>query len=165
MGNIPTSSIKLNLKNLTGLAHRLEPVRTLHHITFINDSAATMPDATIAALHALKEKHIVHILGGSDKNLNFAELSRVECNAKIRALIFLPGTATERMRLQIEGEFGGLRPASYAAATMPDAVRQAYELASAHDVVLLSPGATSFGLFKHEFDRGDQFKEAVQQLQ
>lgn len=163
LNNIPAESIKQNVQHLTGLAHRLEKVRVLQDVTYINDSAATMPDATIAALQALTRHNIVHILGGSDKRLNFEELAQAEANAKIRALIFLPGDATDRIRRQLVGEFRQPPPV-HEASSMVEAVSLASQVAKPHDIVLLSPGATSFGLFQHEFDRGNQFKEAVNKL-
>lgn len=163
LGNIPIDSIAVQMQHTKGLAHRLEKVRTINNVTYINDSAATMPDATIAALTALAPSHLVHILGGSDKRLDFENLAQAEARAKIRALIFLPGNATDRMRRQIMGEFGN-PPPTYTAASMTEAVQIAERIALPHDIVLLSPGATSFGLFQHEFDRGNQFKQAVEAL-
>lgn len=163
LNNIPIASIELQVRNLEGLAHRLEKVRTLNAVTYINDSAATMPDATIAALKALRHHHLVHILGGSDKKLNFEQLARAEAQARLRALVFLPGDATDRIKRQIGGEFGNLPP-THDASSMVEAVSLAQRAAKPGDYVLLSPAATSFGLFQHEFDRGNQFKEAVNNL-
>lgn len=156
---MPAANIKEGVQLIHGLPYRLETVREKDGITYINDSAATMPDATIAALQALKGKSLVHIIGGSDKNLLFEELAQEVAQAAIRALIWLPGTATERMKetiLAVNHTF----PA-YMVSSMQEAVIQASQLAQGGDVVLLSPGATSFGLFLHEFDRGDQFRQAV----
>jgi len=160
---ISIPDIKTELARLTPLPHRLEIVRQLSGVKYINDSAATMPDATIAALKAMQGKPLVHILGGSDKALLFEELAEEEKKAAIRALIFLPGTATERMQKEILEGFGE-KPAVYTVKTMPEAVQKAREVAQAGDTVLLSPGATSFGLFQHEFDRGDQFRALVRAL-
>lgn len=163
LGGIRIDSIKLNIKNLRSLAHRLEAVRKLRNVTYINDSAATMPDATIAALHSLPDQPLVLILGGSDKKLKFDQLALAVSNAKVRAIIFLPGNATERLRDTIEGVYTQLPPMDNVE-TMSQAVTTAFQIAQANDVVLLSPGCTSFGAFAHEFDRGDQFKAAVQAL-
>ena len=149
------------IASIEPLPHRLEPVREFNDVRYINDSAATMPDATIAALDALGDESIVLILGGSDKKLEFDELARKISAANIRALVWLPGTATERMQQAILVRNSAT---SVGTATMQEAVIEARKLAEKNDVVLLSPGATSFGLFKHEFDRGDQFRSAVQDL-
>ncbi|MEX2054842.1 MAG: UDP-N-acetylmuramoyl-L-alanine--D-glutamate ligase [Candidatus Andersenbacteria bacterium] len=163
LGGIPIDSIELNIRNLKGLAHRLEKVRVMNSVTYINDSAATMPDATIAAVKALNKKHLVLILGGNDKRLRFENLAVALAQARVRGIVFLPGTATDRLERQIRGAYG-TPPQMVPAASMPEAVATATELARPGDVVLLSPGATSFGLFQHEFHRGDVFKSAVQAL-
>lgn len=160
---VHVESLKLHLQHLQKLAHRLETVRTLHSVTYINDSAATIPEATIAALESLQQKNIVLILGGSDKRLNFDDLARAITQARIRELIFLPGDATDRMHDVIWANFR-TPPIIHRVNTMAEAVRLASRVAAAGDVVLLSPAATSFGLFKHEFDRGNQFKAAVEEL-
>lgn len=150
------------LKLITRLPHRLETVGVVRDVTYINDSAATMPDATIAALSALKEKSIIHILGGSDKALEFEELAKKEQGASVKALVWLPGNATDRMKDAFMKQ--GVSAPMYDASSMEDAVQQASDLATTGDVVLMSPGATSFGLFLHEFDRGTRFVEAVSHL-
>lgn len=155
-------AIEQSLATLQRLPHRLEAVRELNGVTYVNDSASTMPDATIAALEAYKDSSIVLIIGGSDKNLEFEQLANKIKETNIRAFVWLPGTATERMQKTILHE----KPdtPTFDAATMQEAVQKASELAQNSDTVLLSPGATSFGLFLHEFDRGDQFKIAVAKL-
>ena len=143
------------------LPHRLEIVRELDGVTYINDSAATMPDATIAALTSLTEKPIVHILGGSDKALVFDELAQVEAQSTVKALVWLPGTATDAMK---EALTKHVSVPMHDAKDMNEAVHLAKELAESGDIVLLSPGATSFGLFQHEFDRGNKYKKAVLEI-
>lgn len=157
---VPIITIQKTLNALQRLPHRLEVVRELDSVTYINDSAATMPDATIAALKAFTGKSIVHILGGSDKALLFEELAAIEAQQTIRALVFLPGTATDKIKELVVDAFKD-KPATYDAKTMPEAVELARLAAQPGDTILLSPGATSFGLFQHEFDRGDQFRKAV----
>ncbi len=148
------------LADMKPMKYRLETIVTVRGVTYINDSAATMPDATIAALQALQEKPLVLILGGSDKALEFEGLSQaIATSRNIKALVWLPGTATERMKATV------LRAASlpsYDASSMQEAVALAAKQASAGDIVLLSPGATSFGLFLHEFDRGYAFNRAIE---
>ena len=144
------------------LPHRMEIVGGFDGVTYINDSAATMPDATIAALQSLQGKSVVHILGGSDKALEFGELAVALGKATIRALVWLPGTATEKMKGLILSQVPGVP--TYDAVSMESAVALAKQATKAGDIVLMSPGATSFGLFLHEFDRGDKFRVAVRNL-
>lgn len=160
LAGMPAEQIMRAINSIVDLPHRLEKVRFYKNATYINDSAATIPDATIAALNTLGHTPLVHILGGSDKKLAFAELAVVEAQAIIRALIFLPGTATNAIKAALAKRLQPLPP-QYDAATMDQAVKKAVEVAQAGDIVLLSPGATSFGLFQHEFDRGDQFRRSV----
>ena len=148
--------------SIPDLAHRLQLVRTVNGVDYVNDSAATMPDATIAALSAYCNKPLILIIGGSDKALEFEELAQaIKAYPNIKHLIWLPGTATERMKATV---IPTTNASSHDAATMDEAVQTAADLAQPGDTVLLSPGATSFGLFLHEFNRGNAFIRAVELL-
>jgi UDP-N-acetylmuramoylalanine--D-glutamate ligase len=160
---IRIDSIKMHLTSLSGAQHRLELVREFRGVTYINDSASTIPDATIAALKAFSDKHIVLIIGGSDKRLNFEKLAQITANSHVSAYVFLPGNATARLHASIKAAHHTPIP-MIEVESMPEAVIRASELAEQGDIVLLSPGTTSFGLFRHEFDRGDQFKDTVSKL-
>ncbi|MDP3997173.1 MAG: UDP-N-acetylmuramoyl-L-alanine--D-glutamate ligase [bacterium] len=160
---VRVSSIRLRLENIKTLAHRMETVRVINNVTYINDSAATIPDATIAAIKSLSERHLVLILGGSDKRLNFDNLCEVIREARIRGLVFLPGSATDRMLKEVASAWRH-PPEIHEAGSMAEAVKTAVKIVKSDDVVLMSPAAASFGLFKNEFDRGRQFKEAVMEL-
>lgn len=165
MHGVVPGDIERILKNAPRLAHRLEPVRELHKVKYVNDSAATIPEATMAALAAYKDHPILLIAGGNDKELNFTELGNAVAKANMRAVIFLPGDATEKQHDAMRKARIARPIPFYHSATMPEAVRMAAQYATPEDVVLLSPAATSFGLFQHEFDRGDQFKAAVNALE
>ncbi len=154
--SIPKKIIENTIKNFNGVPHRLEFVGEKRGVKYINDSAATTPDASVYALDSLK-KHkgkIILIAGGTDKKLdykNFAEA--ISKNAK--ALILFPGTATDKIlkeKIIVRHSVSN---------TMKDAVVKAKSLAKRGDVVLLSPASASFGLFKNEFDRGDKFVKEV----
>ncbi len=154
--------ILVAVASIPDLAHRLQLVRTVNGVDYINDSAATMPDATIAALSAYNNKPLILIIGGSDKALEFEELAQaIKACSNIKYLIWLPGTATQRMQAIITPNTSSH---SHDAATMEEAVRIASSIAALGDTVLLSPGATSFGLFLHEFDRGNAFIRGVKNL-
>src|SRR3989344_1080548 len=150
------------LQNAPAPAHRLQFVRTLDGVRYVNDSSATMPDATIAAIESFQEKPLILILGGSDKALEFQELAQtVASHNNIKHIIWLPGTATRNMKALVSMQ---THAKHYDASTMNNAVKTAHSLTRPGDTVLLSPGATSFGLFLHEFDRGDAFIRAVEKL-
>jgi UDP-N-acetylmuramoylalanine--D-glutamate ligase len=142
------------------LMHRLQLVRTHQGVRYINDSAATMPDAAIAALKAIQTP-LIMILGGSDKALIFHDLAKALGTSSVKELIWLPGTATDRMKEEI---LPHVSIPSIDASSMEEAVAIASAKAQEGDSVLLSPGATSFGLFLHEFDRGIAFITAVENL-
>ena len=150
------------VQKIPPLKHRMQLVREVNGVQYINDTAATMPDATIAALKSLKEKPLVLILGGSDKALEFQNLAQqISQQKNLKHLIWLPGTATDRMKQEI---LPVTHAHSYYASSMEEAVASASKFAKEGDTVLLSPGATSFGLFLHEFDRGEAFIKAVENL-
>lgn len=150
------------LTTMPALAHRLQLVRKVNEVSYINDSTATMPDATIAALKSFGENPLILILGGSDKALEFKALAQeISLHKNIKHLIWLPGTATDRMKQEI---LPVTTAHSYYASSMEEAVMTASQYAEEGDTVLLSPGATSFGLFVHEFDRGDAFMRAVKNI-
>lgn len=157
-----TQTITKALQDMPPLMHRLQLVRTLNGVDYINDSAATMPDATIAALSTYADKPLILLIGGSDKALEFEELAQVFRKHKyIKHLIWLPGTATARMQQAL---LPHTNAPSHNASTMDEAVQTASSLSQPGDTILLSPGSTSFGLFLHEFDRGNSFIHAVKAL-
>lgn len=143
-----------------GVPGRLQKVGEIDEVKIYNDTTATTPDATIAALKALGEKKtIVLIMGGADKGLDMNPLVD-EIEKTCKWVVLLPGTGTDRVRGDIEKKDVGVRNVQ----GMDQAVRDACELADRGDTVLLSPGFASFGLFKNEFDRGDQFMDAVDRI-
>lgn len=152
---VPNVAIRSALRRFRGLPHRLEFVREVRGVKFYNDTAATSPDAAIAALRTFAGENIILIAGGADKNLQFGGLAKA-IRKYAREVVLLPGSATKKLQK-------ALRRKARPVASMREAVRVAAALARRGDVVLLSPGVASFGLFKHEFDRGEQFIKAVQQ--
>lgn len=158
---IPDEIIKKVLKTFTGLPGRLERLGEKNRVLFYNDSNATTPQATIAALRALaemaatKDRPIILIAGGSDKELDFSELAKtIMADKKLKKLILFAGKASHKLKALLPEDF------SAAAATMDEAMQAALSAAVPGDIILLSPGATSFGIFKNEYDRGDQFAAA-----
>lgn len=155
--------IKKAIIQFQGVAHRLEFVRELNGIKYINDSAATIPEAAIFALNSFSES-IILICGGSSKNLNMEKFG-VEIYKRAKGVIFLKGAATDKIilamkKIDTDLDIEKLKIVE----TMEKAVELATSVASEGDIILLSPGAASFGLFSNEFDRGDKFKEAVSKI-
>jgi UDP-N-acetylmuramoylalanine--D-glutamate ligase len=157
--NIRASLIRATLLRVPRLPHRQEFVRRWRRHSFVNDSSATTPDATLAALEAFPDG--LFVVGGTDKRLNFNVLAKAFAR-RATPLVLLPGTATRKLIRELRR--GGYHGRLSQAASMPVAVRQAIKTAQAGQSIILSPGAASFGLFQHEFDRGDQFRRAVARL-
>ncbi|MFQ5540949.1 MAG: UDP-N-acetylmuramoyl-L-alanine--D-glutamate ligase [Candidatus Paceibacteria bacterium] len=148
------------LEAFGGVPGRLELVREVAGVKFYNDTTATTPEATIAALKALDtgNKNIVLILGGADKDLVIDTLLK-EVDATCKATALLAGTGTGKVT-----ETYKLKPGTEPFNNLKDAFEAAVEIAKEGDTVLLSPAFASFGMFKNEFDRGEQFNALVKAL-
>ena len=149
------------VEEFRGVPHRLELVRELNGVRWYNDSIATAPERSMAAVHAFDEP-IVLMLGGRDKNLPWGELARLICDSVDHLVVF--GEAGEMIQKTVTG-IGGERSVDVRRAKgLKDAVTLAAEVASAGDVVLLSPGGTSYDEFKDFAERGEAFRKWVQEL-
>ncbi|TAK05611.1 UDP-N-acetylmuramoyl-L-alanine--D-glutamate ligase [Patescibacteria group bacterium] len=153
------AGIRKALKSFRGLPNRQETVARIGGVRFVNDTTATTPDALLAALATFgSKKHLVLIAGGTDKNLDFRDVPKAVRRA-VRTMILLPGSGTDKMVAAFRTQ--GIRMPAFSADSMDAAVTLAAGIGGRGDTVLLSPGCTSFGLFKNEFDRGERFREAV----
>lgn len=157
---IEPETIAQELAMFASLPGRLQFIDEIKGVTFVNDTTATTPSAGLAALSALKDRPIILVAGGSDKQLDFTSLASA-LPSMVKAVVWLPGTGTERFKAALPT---GTRLNQVEAATMQEALKQAFALAQSGDIVLLSPSCASFGLFKNEFDRGDQFNAAIAAL-
>lgn len=155
-----TELITKVVKEFTGLEHRLEFVREVNGVRYYDDSFATTPEATIAAIQAFKEPKVV-ILGGHDKGIPFFNLASEATKNNIRQAIVIGDTAKDISELLTERGFDKI---TLGGNTMTEIVKTAQNAAQPGDVVLLSTACASFGLFKNYKDRGDQFKAAVNAL-
>jgi len=161
---VSDEKIAKTVSQLKGLPHRLELLAEIDGVKYINDSSATVPDAAVAALEAYSDESIIHILGGNDKELDFSEWAKVAAKSDIKKFVWLQGEVTAKMKGLLIDVDSSLTEKFVDASSMKEAVKLANDAAEEGDVVLLSPGATSFALFKDEFDRGNQFREAVEKL-
>ncbi|MDD5625729.1 MAG: UDP-N-acetylmuramoyl-L-alanine--D-glutamate ligase [Patescibacteria group bacterium] len=157
---IKSKIIQNFLNDFSGIANRLELVRIFKGVRYYNDTAATMPEAAISALKSFN-RPVVLICGGADKNLKFQEFAQY-IKKYGRVVILLPGTATSRLKSQILSVSRGKK--IFEIKNMKEAITMAEKMAKNDDIVLLSPGCASFGLFKNEFDRGGKFKKFVKAL-
>ena len=149
------------LSDFSPLPHRAEEVAVRGGVRYINDTAATIPEAAAATLRCFGKKSVILIAGGSDKNLDFAEMAAAAAE-RARAVILLPGEASEKLSRALSREAD--TPEISSVADMAEAVASAAAAARPGETVLLSPGAASFGLFLNEFDRGEKFRAAVKEL-
>ena len=139
--------------------HRCELVRTLDDVEYINDSKATNLHALVSALRS-QSRPVVLIAGGKDKGLDYTEvLPRLRMNTKC-VIVF------GQIAQQLEQTFAPLAAnvATHVAKTLEDAVHLAQEIATSGDVVLFSPGTSSFDMFSGYEQRGDCFRDIVSQL-
>ena len=154
--NATKSDIANVAMRFKGLDHRVEWVRTVHGIDFVNDSKGT----NVGALHkSLKifSRPIVLIAGGKDKGGDFRVLKEL-FKEKVKHLVLI-GETKNKFREILNGSF------SYEdAESMEDAVGRAMKKSIAGDIVLLSPGCSSFDMFESFVERGNQFKEIVGRL-
>ncbi|MDX1548275.1 MAG: UDP-N-acetylmuramoyl-L-alanine--D-glutamate ligase [Rhodothermales bacterium] len=149
--------VRESLTSFEGVPHRLELVRELDGVRYVNDSKATNVNAVWYALESFTEP-LVLIAGGRDKGNDYASL-RPLVRRKVRAVIALGESAEKVMQ-----ELGAAAPHSVEAGTMEEALRLARLFAEPGDVVLLSPACASFDMFENYEDRGDTFKRLVRSL-
>ena len=139
-------------------SHRMELVRVLDGVRYVNDSKGTNVEATFYALGSYKEP-MVWIAGGVDKGNDYSVLTPLVVNGQVNALICL-GKDNAKLKTAFAQHIGQIRETQ----DLREAVSWAQEIAADNEVVLLSPACASFDLFKNYEDRGDQFKAAVTAL-
>lgn len=150
---VSTASLRATLKNFKGVEHRLEFVRELDGVSYVNDSKATNVDAVWYALQSFTAP-IVVLLGGRDKGNNYGRLMEL-VKKHVRAIVAI-GESADRVR----AAFAGVVPMA-TAGSMEEAVTSARAMAQRGDVVLLSPACASFDWFQNYEHRGRVFKEIV----
>jgi len=161
---VSNKMISDGIRSFRGVPHRLEFVAEKRGISYYNDTAATSPDGAIAALRSFEGKSIILIAGGADKNLLFGSFA-AEILSRTKGVVFFRGEATEAIKRELRKIMQGGTDAKFETVdSMAKAVEMASRSAEPGDIILLSPGAASFGVFKNEFDRGEQFRTAVAEL-
>ena len=160
---VPSQKIHAVMAEWPGIEHRLEAFYRTERCAFYNDSAATVPEAAAAASQAFGEP-VTLLCGGTDKDLDFAPmaaaLSGADGNIAPKRLYALAGTGTEKL-LALLRKYGTVCNGPY------NSLQELLSAVKADGVtgtIVFSPGCTSFGMFKNEFDRGNQFKQAVRGL-
>ena len=160
--NVSDNEIKKGLSEFTGLPHRLKFVAEKYGVKYYDDSISTTPGSAIAALKAFVEPKIL-ILGGSDKGADYSELAQEIAGQNIR-LIIINGVNSDEIREVLREKSVSCEIIQLNMAQMQEVVSLAKNKAQSGDVVILSPAAASFDMFKSYSDRGEQFVAAVEAL-
>lgn len=149
------------VQDFRGLPHRLELVREWRGVRWYNDSIATAPERTIAAIRSFDEP-IVLLLGGRDKNLPWDELAALATQRAAHIVLF--GEAAEKIEAALARVPGKRNGTLQRCSSLEEAVQAAARVCTAGDVVLLSPGGTSFDEFRDFEERGERFRQWVWEL-
>lgn len=156
-------AMRTAILDFKGVAHRLEFVRTWNGAKWYNDSIATAPERTIAAIQAFDEP-IILLLGGKDKNLPWDKLAQLVHQKVDHVVIF--GFAAEKIKQALYLDSVSERPYSITCCKkMAEAVHAASRIAKPGQIVLLSPGGTSYDEFIDFAERGERYREWVHKLQ
>jgi UDP-N-acetylmuramoylalanine--D-glutamate ligase len=159
---IPDEAMAAALPGFTGVPHRLEYIRTYKGARWYNDSIATAPERTIAALRSFEEP-LVLLLGGRDKNLPWKELAQLVTKRVDHLVIF--GEAAPKISTALAAiPATGLPETIDVCSGLEEAIQAAARVVQTGDVVLLAPGGTSFDEFRDFEERGDRFKQWVNKL-
>jgi UDP-N-acetylmuramoylalanine--D-glutamate ligase len=160
---LPVNVIEKAIQRFNGIAHRLQFIKKIKGVKFYNDSAATTPDACLAALNSFNQP-IILILGGKDKKMSFQGLVKeIAKNKRIKKVILLQHSAydaSEKILKIIKKH--QIEERVVFVSNIKEAVKKAKKESTPADIILFSPAAASFGMFKNEFDRGNQFIKYVQ---
>ena len=149
------------IKQFAGVHHRQEYVRTVNGVEWYNDSASTSPTRGISALNAFKDREIVLIAGGADKNLDYTPIGKPIVD-NVECLILIGQTANkiyEAVKNELEHQHKKMD--IHMCESFEQSMQLAKRVAKPGQIVLFSPASTSFDMFKDMYDRGDQFKDMV----
>ncbi|TET99948.1 MAG: UDP-N-acetylmuramoyl-L-alanine--D-glutamate ligase [Anaerolineales bacterium] len=159
---LPIEAMTETARNFQGIPHRLEFVRRVRGVEWYNDSIATTPDRALAAVRAFEEPKVL-LAGGQDKDLPWETFAH-EVVRRVDHLILF-GEAAQKIERHIqEAAEDGVKPTMVICESLADAVQEAAEVAEEGDVVVLSPGGTSFDEFSNYEVRGERFRVLVEEL-
>jgi UDP-N-acetylmuramoylalanine--D-glutamate ligase len=157
---ISNQNISKAVNNFKGVKYRLEHKANLAGLDIYNDSASTTPDAALAAIEAMGGRKIILIAGGQDKKLDYDKLAR-KIKSKVAYTVLLAGSGSDKLKKE-------LHKIKYSPANMATditSLKKAWAIAwqqkNQGELILFSPAATSFNMFKNEFDRARQFDALI----
>lgn len=148
------------INNFKPLEHRLELVGTYNDVTYYNDSIATIPDATINGINALKKVNTL-IFGGLDRGIDYNDFVEYLKQAPIENLICMPTTGHKIAKELIEAK---ANKEIYIVDTLEEAVKKAKEVTKKGMICLMSPAAASYEYFKNFEEKGNAYKKLVKEL-
>ncbi|MDL2294417.1 UDP-N-acetylmuramoyl-L-alanine--D-glutamate ligase [Ruminococcaceae bacterium OttesenSCG-928-D13] len=162
-GTVPIGAIRAVAASFTGVEHRLEPVRVLNGVRWINDSIATSPTRVMAGLRAF-DGNMILLAGGYDKNLDYAPMVPLVLE-KVKLLILMAPTASKiEAAVRADPGFAASALEIRQVENLDEAVRLARRKAVAGDIVSLSPASAAFDAYPNFEHRGRHFKELVRAL-
>jgi UDP-N-acetylmuramoylalanine--D-glutamate ligase len=153
--SVPSLNIVNSIISFKGIAGRQESLGTINGVEIINDTTSTMPVALAVALDTFRDNPYIVICGGNDKGLDYSLLAE-HINPNLKAIVLLPGSASSLIKKYLSSVV------IYEVQNLAEAVDKSFELANSEDKIVFSPGATSFGMFLNEFDRGDKFVALIE---
>jgi UDP-N-acetylmuramoylalanine--D-glutamate ligase len=166
-------SIQKSLDNFYGVAGRLEKIKTINGADYINDTCATTPDAAIAGLAALaptliNNSQIILITGGRSKELDMTNYIEkiIELKQKniIKKILLLSDSTTTGTDILIQSFNNRMFTDYDIVLNLKHGVDAARSAANEGDIILFTPAFASFGMFQNEYDRGEKFNQAVNDL-
>lgn len=157
---VDREQIREGLRTFRGLPDRMELVAEIDGVRYVNDTTSTVPASTIVALRGM-EGRVILIAGGASKRVSFGELADEICR-RVARLVLLEGDATDALQTDVYARCPQLVTSRHG--DIQSAVEAARDAARPGDTVLLSPACASFGMFDHEFQRGELFRRAVRGL-
>ena len=157
---VPTDVMEAVIRGFKPVPHRLEVVRVVNDVTYVNDSIATAPERVVAALRSFS-KPLILLAGGKDKNLPWEEMIRLALS-KCRHIVAF-GDAAELIESVVK-QVSGSTEAVTRVKTLDEALAKAVIFAQPGDVVLLSPGGTSYDVYIDFVARGEHFRQLVMAL-
>ncbi len=163
-GDADAETMRRVARSFAGVAHRLEKIRVLRGVTYINDSIASSPSRTIAGLSCFPEK-VILIAGGKDKGISYDAIGPAVCEHVKK--LFLTGMTAEVIKAAVE-KAPAYKPGEPEIRVIDDfdgAIRAASQSAMPGDTVILSPASTSFDRFKNFEERGSRFRRVVEELE
>lgn len=154
-----TDKIKQGLASFKGLPHRLEFVRELSGVKYYDDNFSTNPSSTRVAINSFPDNQIIIIIGGRDKtnNKDLPEIYEILQAKNIKQIILLGESGHALAEKYHDPRFSVTK-------SLQEAVNKAHITATAGDIVLMSPSAASFDMFKNVYDRGSQYQQFVKSL-